>query len=193
MERPLGSEGTRRTVPILRPEQDWGLGWEGGPPASGLRVPSPQEESQHIHILFLLLSPHSWAEKGLRREAISSQGSRWNAGSLGTGPAVPGKARLWESHPQPPPQDGPPDARDPSSPPGGFVRVEPPPHPSKPQPGWTPEFSRPAVTRSPLPRPRLSSLLQHNSRHCAAHPLPAPLLWTPVQWGLCRLQYSGWR
>ncbi|XP_063464909.1 uncharacterized protein LOC134731260 isoform X1 [Pan paniscus] len=42
--------------------------------------------------------------KGLREEASSSQGSRRNAGSLGTDPAVPGKARLWESHRQPPPQ-----------------------------------------------------------------------------------------
>lgn len=46
-----------------------------------------------------------------------------------------------------------PDHRMPETqlPPGGFVTVEPPSHPH-----WTPEFSRPAVTRSPLPRPRLA-------------------------------------
>lgn len=142
-------------------QQGWGLGWEGcdspqytpptAAPPCGLRVPSPQEESQRIHILFLLLTPHSLVEKGPRGEASSSQGSRWNAGSLGTDPAVPGKARLWESHPQPPPQDAPPDARDATSPPGGFVRVANP--LSKPQPGSTPEFSRPAVTKTPPPPP----------------------------------------
>lgn len=81
----------------------------------------------HPHPLSPSLPPDSLAEKGLRREARRSQGSRWNAGSLGTDPTVPGKATPWESHPQPPPQDGPPDTRDPSSPTGGFVRLEKPP------------------------------------------------------------------
>lgn len=147
----------------------------------------------HPHPLSLSL-PHSLAEKGLRGEASSSQGSRWNAGSLGTDPAV----SPWESQavgipPADPSPGGDTGCQRQTPPPqeGGFVRVGKP--LSKPQPGSTPEFSRPAVTETPLPRPPLPGLLQHNPRHCATTSLPPPLLCTPVQWVLCLLQHSGWR
>ncbi|XP_011908840.1 PREDICTED: uncharacterized protein LOC105582677 [Cercocebus atys] len=103
-----------QTESLRWPALGWAWGPDPGLPESP-RVPAHPSTRGRLSIY----------GKGRREEASSSQGSRRNAGSLGTDPAVPGKARLWESHRQPPPHDGPPDVRDPSSPTGIFVRVGP--------------------------------------------------------------------
>lgn len=142
-ERDLGSERTRGDSPGPR-DGSAGLGTRMGGmgpplhttltanPPSSLWVPNPQEESPCSHILFSLSPPTHLAGKGLRGEAGSSQGSRWNAGSLGTDPAVslgkPGCGNPTHS-PLPRMRHRMPET-DPTSPRGASVRVGKPPCPS---------------------------------------------------------------
>ena len=57
--------------------------------------------------------PHPLSREGAERRGRQLPGESLERWEPGNGPcSVPGKARLWESHPQPPPQDATPDARD---------------------------------------------------------------------------------